>query len=134
MSNIEKKLDALIDALGFDVKRVCDIEYIYKSEDLQDDGEPKEYALADSIIDNSTYKLTKRKDPLDVLYCGITLRELTNNVMCIQCDPTLATNDKWIAYKKDAYEAVLCWFEFKMHINKDVFSFKVFDVQVILDE
>ena len=61
MNNIEKKLDALIDALGFDVERVCDIEYIYKSEDLQDDGEPKEYALADSIIDNSTYTLTKRK-------------------------------------------------------------------------
>ena len=61
MNSTEKKLDALIDALGFDVERFCDIKRAYKCEDLQGNGEPKEYALPESIIDNSTYKLTKRK-------------------------------------------------------------------------
>ena len=60
MNNIEKKLDALIDALGFDVERVNDVKRIYRCEDLQGNGEPKVNALPNCIIDNSTYKLTKR--------------------------------------------------------------------------
>ena len=130
MNNIEKKLDALIDALGFDVEELTIKKMLVTA------GVPsiREFTQGCDVITYTDYKLTKRKGPLDVLYCGITLRELTNNVMCIQCDPALAKKDKWIAYKKDAYEAVLCWFELKMHINKGVFSFEVFDVKVILDE
>ena len=62
MNNIEKKLDALINALGFDCKRNLDIKHVYRREDLQDNGEPKVYALPESIIDNSTYTVTKRND------------------------------------------------------------------------
>ena len=61
MTNLEKKLDALINALGFDCKRNLDIKHVYRREDLQGNGEAKLYALPESIIDNSTYKLTKRK-------------------------------------------------------------------------
>ena len=54
MNNIEKKLDALIDALGFDV------EEITKSLEMPDKSRPEADAtlMLKQVVD---YKLTKRK-------------------------------------------------------------------------
>ena len=60
MNSTEKKLDALIDALGFECEKVCDIKRMYKPSDVNDKGEPKENAMPAHIIDNSSYKLTKK--------------------------------------------------------------------------
>ena len=59
MSDCEKKLDALIDALGFDVEEVRDIKPYYHPDDMQSNGEPKVNARCERIVNNS-YKLTKR--------------------------------------------------------------------------
>ena len=59
MNNTEKKLDALIDALGFDVEEVDSSVSMYKLDDLDRDGDP--YKDANPItISKLDYKLTKR--------------------------------------------------------------------------
>ena len=144
MNNIEKKLDALIDALGFDVTKYTEFDYQKHKDNIvppnricvleSDSAYVIDYKgmytsrLKEPVID---YKLTKRKEPLDVLYDGVTLRVLTDNVIDIMLLPHSC---KWIAYKKEAYDAVLGWFGDKFVILSDNKSFKVFGVKVILDE
>ena len=129
MNNIEKKLDALIDAMGFDVEETTIINGVVMS--VRDATIIDRYCRAPK---NTDYKLTKRKDPLDVRYYGIILRELTNNIIDINCDVTRAKKYKWIAYKIDAYNAVFDWFDRLLVINKGINSFNVLDVKVFLDE
>ena len=133
MNNYEKKLDALIDALGFDVERLLDIKHIYRREDLQPNGEPKENAMPNCTIDNSTYKLTKRKDPLDVKYNGHFLRQLTTNIIEMECDPTLSKENKWIKYDKEQFDAVVHWFGDDVVMTEEG-KCLIFDVEVSINE
>jgi hypothetical protein len=132
MNNIEKKLDALIGALGFDVE-----EAHIPADDMDASEWNKMFtsrycsAIPTRPVATINYKLIKRKDPLDIFYDGVTLRVLTNNVIDIMTNPFPY---KWIAYKKEAYDAVLGWFGDKFVILSDNKSFKVFGVRVILDE
>ena len=61
-------------------------------------------------------------------------KEFDKNVIEIECDPTLAIKDKWIAYKKDSYNAVLNWFSDKMVIWSDGKSFEMQGVKVMIDD
>jgi len=60
MNNIEKKLDALIDALGFDVEETDNSIKMYKIEDIDNNGDPYIDANPD-VIKVIDYKLTKKK-------------------------------------------------------------------------
>lgn len=61
MSNCEKKLDALIDALGFDVKEVVSKKFLYNAKDMHPSGNPISGAVPSVTFENADYKLTKRK-------------------------------------------------------------------------
>jgi hypothetical protein len=137
MNNTEKKLDALIAALGFDVEVIHTTTLSGQPLQKPEINSPFVKVSAEevrNIVHKVDYKLTKRKDPLDELYFGMTLRVLTDNIIRIQHDPTLKTKDKWILYTKEAYDAVYDWFEDKVIIWSDGKSFEVFGVKVILDE
>ena len=118
MDNIEKKLDALIGALGFDVERI-------NVNPRKNDRFP-----SDPIYD---YKLTKRKDPLDVLYDGVPLRQLTYNIIDLSVKPFLDKKYKWIKYPKVQFDAVIESFgDDATKINDD--SYLIFGIEVSLDE
>ena len=63
MSDIEKKLDALIDALGFDVEVNTAYTSIYKKKDVNCSGNPVNGAIPERMYEKTDYKLTKRNDP-----------------------------------------------------------------------
>lgn len=68
MNNLEKKLDALIDALGFDVEEIETQQKMYSRDDIDDKGQPKENAMPTHIFVNAEYKLTKKpcENPLPI--------------------------------------------------------------------
>jgi len=135
---IEKKLDALIDALGFDVERV---ETGIVHCDCHNSNPLARYHMAGCMKCQGTgvlhgvfdYKLTKRPNPLDVLYDDISLRQLTQNVIDLEVDPTLSASDKWIKYPKEQFFAVIDWFgNDAKRMNEH--RYNVFSVGVSLDE
>jgi hypothetical protein len=62
MNNCEKKLDALIDALGFDVEVNTTYTSIYKKKDVNCSGDPVNGAMPERMYEKTNYKLTKRKE------------------------------------------------------------------------
>ena len=62
MGNTEKKLDALIDALGFDVEEIVSCKALYKNKDIDSSGNPDEGAAPSVVFENIDYKITKRND------------------------------------------------------------------------
>jgi hypothetical protein len=203
VNNTEKKLDALIDALGFDVeeKHVFDNEaytsanrrfnarkenYIHPEFKFTKRDEPVEenktitvsHALnmlckhdrdiIDSFNNNQSdgerdYKYIKQIkdlvkesgipksviidliegimpddikgnngiDPLDVLYNGVALRQLVENINNLS---ELDKNYRWIKYPLDSYCAVYGHFSKKMIIWSCKNYFEVLGVKVTLDE
>ena len=74
MNNTERKLDALIDALGFDVEVTDDAKEMYLPHQVDDDGKVKEGATPAFTHNRTVYKLTKREDAALSL-----LREIVNS-------------------------------------------------------
>ena len=70
MNNIEKKLDALIDVLGFDCKEVKSTSKFYGVGYVNDDGSLKDGAIPAGTMKSIDYKVTKkgkRADLVDIL-------------------------------------------------------------------
>jgi hypothetical protein len=126
MNNTEKKLDALIDALGFDVEETMT-------------GDHRTFGC---WID---FKFTKRDEPvrdwsvtgndligsLDVLYNDVSLRQLVKNVNQLS---DLDKKYRWIKYPRDSYNAVFGYFNGRMIVWSCANSFDVLGVKVMLDE
>ena len=142
MNKLEKKLDALIHALGFDVETLNTKTYGHARElnhsermfngtrgELEFQGE----GLYKEVTRHTNYKLTKRTDPLDVLYDGVTLRQLAENIIELKCNPLLPTENKWIKYPKASFEAVVDWFGFQAE-RKNEHRYIILGVEVSLDE
>ena len=138
MNNCEKKLDALIDALGFDVERVTT-----NRDEVEDYKAHRDCVIGSCQVGmipignrpkpKYDYKLTKRANPLDVKYNGVTLRKLTGNIIDIECNPTLSKDDKWIHYNKEQFDAVVHCFGDKAVMDGEN-KCLIFDVILILDE
>jgi hypothetical protein len=141
MSNTEKKLDALIDALGFDVEEVVTTVHppfsIMKAfTDRYNQQGP---------VHTVNYKLTKRDntvrdwsvtgndliDSLDVLYDDVSLRQLVENVNQLS---ELDKKYRWIKYPINSYCAVSNHFISKMPITVCSGYFEALGVKVMLDE
>ena len=58
--NTERKLDALIDALGFDIEVVDSSIKAYRLDDIDRDGDPYTDAIP-MTISKTDYKLTRKK-------------------------------------------------------------------------
>jgi len=92
------------------------------------------------------YKVTKRKpikrldvplckkpNPLDVTYDGVSLKQLTENIIEIHCDPTADIHNKWIKYPKASFYAVVDWFgDFAVRANEH--RYYIYGVEVNLDD
>jgi hypothetical protein len=131
MNNTEKKLDALIDALGFDVVETP----VFM---ISPDGINKVHIRTD-------FKLTKRDvpvrdwsvtgndliDSLDRLYDDVSLRQLVENINELS---ELDEKYRWIKYPLDSYYAVKVYFSSKMPITSCPTYFKAIGVKVIIDE
>jgi hypothetical protein len=128
MNNTEKKLDALINALGFDVEEshVLDVDN-YKVARLVSFGM---FEVNKDYI-HPEFKFTKRDEPLDVLYDGVSLRQLVENVKGLS---GLDGKYRWIKYPKCSYDAVYEYLSSKMDIKVCVSNFQVFGVKVMLDK
>lgn len=100
-NNLEKKLDALIDALGFDVEETDTQQRMYSKDDVDDKGQPKENAIPTHIFINSEYKLTKKVSQLDedveaVKYLLNQFKKGTHQDMTLKYNGKSYTyNDKW---------------------------------------
>ena len=81
MTNEMKLLRAFIEASGFEIK--------------QTGGRVGDRAWT---VD---YKVTKKPDPLDVMYNGVSLSQLVENVY---------QEIEWIKYPKESFYAVIEWF------------------------
>jgi hypothetical protein len=131
MNNTKKKLDALIDALGFDIVETP----IFMN---RPDGAYKVHIRTD-------FKLVKRDAPvrdcsvtgndlidsLDVLYDDVSLRQLVENVNQLS---ELDKKYRWIKYPKDSYNAVFRYFSNNMIVWSCANSFDVLGVKVMIDE
>jgi hypothetical protein len=131
MNNTEKKLDALIDALGFDVVETP----VFMA---RPDGGDKVHIRTD-------IKLTKRNKPvrdcsvtgndfidsLDVSYDDVSLRQLVENINQLS---ELDKDYRWIKYPLDSYYAVYGHFSSKMIIWSCKNYFEALGVKVMLDE
>lgn len=78
MNNVEKKLDALIEALGFEVEAVKAHKELYIASDIDEYGKPKANAKPKTVLECTDYKLTKK------LECGEDrLKRRTNLLMSL---------------------------------------------------
>jgi len=123
MNNIEKKLDALIDALGFDVKS----EYVPLNDSAISNWNDKWRNANTSHIPpkpepTTNYKLTKKDNtPLDV-----TIKKI---LIISQLDPPL----RFIKLPRDKFNSVVEWF-IGMAIKSHNGMYVIFNVEVWLDE
>ncbi len=136
MNNTEKKLDALIDALGFDVEKVTtnrsEVEqFKIRKRDIIDRCLVGYTPIGSRPKPKYHYKFTKRDETLDVLYDGVKLRQLVENVKDLS---GLDGKYRWIKYPRDSYYAVLGNFSGRMGIWYGVNNFQVLGVKVMLDE
>ena len=123
MNNIEKKLDALIDALGFNVEDVT------KNFEMTDKSRPEAGAtfILKQVVD---YKLTKKPNPLHVYYDDIRLEQLVANVIHLsECDHS----ERWIKYPKASFDAVVDWFGFQAE-RAIAHRYTILGVEVSLDD
>jgi hypothetical protein len=146
MNNTEKKLDALIDALGFDVEEIRTRDNEAYNHDLRAYGGMLGMMPANGRDYITTeFKLTKRDktvhdssvtgndliDSLDRFYDDVSLRQLVENVNQLS---RLDKEYRWIKYPLDSYYAVKVYFSSKMPITSCPAYFKALDVKVMLDE
>lgn len=61
MDNTDKLLRAFIEASGYEVEEIRDIKLYYHPDNIQSNGEPKENAPHERIV-NTKYKVTKRDE------------------------------------------------------------------------
>ena len=138
MNNTEKLLRAFIEASGFDIEEVetfNEAQYLVDKEDYKNNPNDYRGAFCKSPPFKASYieidyKVTKKPDQLNKLYDGISLRQLTQNVIDIECDPL--SGFKFIKYPKDSFHAVIDWFA---HDAKrvDDHTYYVLSVEVSLD-
>jgi hypothetical protein len=142
MNNNEKKLDALIDALGFDVKEV--VTTVHPPFSIMKACFTDRYNQQ-GPVHTVNYKLIKRDktvrecsvtgndliDSLDRFYDDVSLRQLVENVNQLS---RLDKEYRWIKYPLDSYYAVKVYFSSKMPITSCPTYFKALDVKVMLDE
>jgi hypothetical protein len=142
MNNTEKKLDALIDALGFDVEEV--VTTVHPPFSIMKACFTDRYNQQ-GPVHTVNYKLTKRDEPvrdwsvtgndligsLDKFYDDVSLRQLVENINQLS---VLDEKYRWIQYPLDSYYAVKVYFSSKMPITSSPTYFKVLGVKVMLDE
>ena len=146
MNNTDKLLRAFIEASGFEIEEgkvtagdLIDRSYSsasystkemkqrYPNKHLDTECFGGKWIVSEPVIE---YKVTKKPE---LLYDGISLRQLTQNVIDIECDPTLAIEDKWIKYPKDSFYAVIDWFG-NDAIRCNEHRYNIFNVEVSLNE
>ena len=128
MTNEIKLLRAFIEASGFDVE-----EERIPLNDFAVSNWNNSGRIGDRPTATIDYKVTKKPDPLNVLYDGVTLKQLTQNVINIHCDFNLSASDKWIKYSEVQFKAVVEWFgDGAKRINEH--RYNILSVEVSLDE
>ncbi len=94
MTNEMKLLTAFIEASGYEVETV--------------QPEPVDGWSPGVLYDMTTqYKVTKKVNPLDVMFDGFPLRVLVNNIIEISANPLLDKRHKWIKYPEHSFNAVV---------------------------
>jgi len=84
-----KLLRAFIEASGYEIEEVTLSPLGLRGGELR---------MMGAVID---YKVTKKPDPLDVMYDGVSLLQLVENVY---------QESEWIKYPKESFYAVIKWF------------------------
>ena len=124
MNNTKKKLDALIDALGFDVKEVVNDDL------LAFFGGEIPASLANQVSCVTHYELTKRPDPLTIRYDSVPLEQLIRNIIDLSL---MDEQFRWIRYHKQSFNAVVRWFYGIADKQSDTL-YLIMGVEVFLDE
>jgi len=127
MTNEMKLLRAFIQASGYEIEEVKTVT-------------KKKFSFLKALftdrynqqrdITTIDYKVTKKPDPLDKMYDGVTLDQLTRNIFEL--------NDhqekyRWISYTTNQYDAVVNWFG-KSVKNKTEFSCVILGVRMQVND
>lgn len=141
---IEKKLDALIDALGFDVEVIETITLDGKPLQKPVIGAPGEVIAVDNlrnIVRGIDYKLTKRglqqgpdNNKLSEPKPSVSIDQLVKNIINLS---QLESDLRYIKYKKCDFDRVVSWFGdlAKRHdTDGDGDWYLILGVEVFLDD
>ena len=131
MNNTEKKLDALIDALGFDVVETP--VFMISPDGINKVHIRTEINLTKRDVPVRDWSVTGNDliDSLDRLYDDVSLRQLVENINELS---ELDEKYRWIKYPLDSYYAVKVYFSSKMPITSSPTYFKAIGVKVMIDE
>lgn len=126
MDNTIKLLTAFIEASGYDIEEVTE------SVEVPDKSRPEVGVTFTSkkVID---YKVTKKVNPLDVMFDGFPLKILVNNIIEISANPLLDKRHKWIKYPEHSFNAVVDYFMVKDCVVNNEYCL-ILGVKVSIDD
>ena len=137
MNNTDKLLRAFIEASGYEIEEVYSV-YTNVSDVLNYTTSIKPCASLSqgdwACRVDVDYKVTKKVDPLDVLYDGVTLRQLINHIIDISCNPTLPDRSKWIEYPEKSFDAIINHFGDKAEATGDDVGYEVLGVGLFMED
>jgi hypothetical protein len=130
-SNEMRLLKSFIKASGFNIKEEVNKYMFYHPNEVVN-GEAVSGASPHMVF-RTDYKVTKKPNPLTKLYDGVALKWLTQNIIDIECNPTLGNNQKWIKYPAASFLAVVDWFgDDAIKVSEG--KYLIHNVEVSIDE